>query len=215
MYTPAINAEHDIPTLHQFMRANPLCALVTQCTQGMVASHIPMVLIEDGTPQGSKLGMLKGHVSRANTQWKDIAAAEALGIFTGPQHYISPNWYPDKATHGKEVPTWNYVAVHAYGPIRIVQDADWLLDHLKSLTNEHEAASPIPWRVEDAPWDFIAKMIHGIVGIELPIARIEARWKASQNRPDRDIPGITEGLDTLATPASETMKNLILSRRPR
>jgi transcriptional regulator len=211
MYTPAINAEHDTHVLHQFIRANSLCALITQSTQGMVASHIPMVLMEDG----SEFGMLKGHVARANTQWKDITAPEALGIFTGPQHYISPNWYPEKATHGKEVPTWNYVAVHAYGPIRIVQDADWLLDHLKSLTNQHEAVSPIPWRVEDAPQDFIAKMIHGIVGIEFPITRIEARWKASQNRPDRDIAGITAGLDTLATPASETMKDLILSKRPR
>ena len=216
MYTPGFNAEHNLPTLRDFLRANPLCALVTSTAQGLVASHIPMVLHESSEEPG--LGILRGHVARANPQWHAFTAAdEALGIFTGPQHYISASWYPGKQTHGREVPTWNYVAVHAYGPLRAIEDPAWLLDHLRTLTDTSEvnAEIPIPWSVDDAPPGFIAKLTGGIVGLELPITRLEGKWKVSQNRTEADATAVIEGLDRLGTPQSAVMRDLVHSRRPR
>ncbi len=213
MYTPSVNAEKDVSTLREFVRENPLCALVTTTgSSGLVASHIPMLLHENG--QG--FGTLRGHVARANSQWQDFnTAEEALAIFTGPQHYISASWYPGKAVHGKEVPTWNYVAVHAYGTMRVVEDADWLLEHLRTLTDKNEVIAEVPWQVADAPPDFIAKMSKAIVGMELVVSRMEARWKVSQNRNEVDAAGIMDGLESLGTPAGVAMKELVSSRRPR
>ena len=167
MHTPKINAENDVLTLQNFIRENALCTLVTQTEFGMVASHIPMVL----HTEAGELGTLRGHVARANPQWKDfVGSQEALGVFTGPQHYISASWYPDKAIHGKEVPTWNSVAVHAYGILRVVEDPAWLFEHLRTLTDANEVIAEIPWKVADAPADFISKLSCGIVGLELPVA---------------------------------------------
>jgi len=212
MYTPSINAEKDIPTLRRFVQDNPLCALVTPTAAGLVASHIPMMLHEDS----SGFGTLRGHVARANSQWQQFNTSEdALAIFTGPQHYISASWYPGKAIHGKEVPTWNYVAVHAYGRMRIVEDADWLLEHLRDLTDKNEVIAEVPWRVADAPPDFIAKLSKAIVGLELVVSRVEGKWKVSQNRNEQDATGVINGLDSLGTPSSEAMKELVSSRRPR
>ena len=212
MYTPKSNAEDDILTLQHFIRENALCTLVTQTELGMVASHIPMVL----HTENGEFGVLRGHVARANPQWKDfIGSQEALGVFTGPQHYISAFWYPDKATHGKEVPTWNYVAVHAYGTLRAVEDPAWLLEHLRTLTDANEVIAEIPWRVADAPADFISKLSRGIVGLELPISRFEGKWKVSQNRSDRDASAVVEGLRSLGTPAGSAMSELVEVRRPR
>jgi len=212
MYTPGFNAETDIPTLRCFVRENPLCALVTQTSGGMVASHIPMVLHD----AGNGFGVLRGHVARANSQWREFLPSEdALAIFTGPQHYISASWYPSKAIHGKEVPTWNYVAVHAYGRMRAIEDADWLRDHLSTLTDTNEVIAEVPWRVADAPPEFIAKLSKAIVGLELVVTRVEGKWKVSQNRNEQDAAGVMDGLDSLGTPASEAMKELVRSRRPR
>jgi transcriptional regulator len=211
MYTPSINAEHEPQVLKQFIRDNPLCALVTQTANGMVASHIPMVLHDEGY----EFGTLRGHVARANSQWHSFTSPEALGIFTGPQHYISASWYPGKITHGKEVPTWNYVAVHVYGQMRVIEDPAWLLEHLRTLTDQSEVVAETPWSVDDAPPDFIAKLSKGIVGIEIQVTRIEGKWKVSQNRTDTDIIGVAAGLDTLATPESAVMKDLIHARRPK
>ena len=212
MYTPKFNAETDLSTLQHFVRSNPLCALVTETEQGMVASHIPMVLHQDEF--GSSV--LRGHVARANSQWQDfVAHKEALGIFTGPQHYISASWYPEKKTHGREVPTWNYVAVHAYGQLQAIEDPRWLLEHLRTLTDENERIVELPWRVEDAPPEFIAKLSRAIVGLELRVARFEGKWKVSQNRSERDAEAVMEGLETLGTPESAVMRDLVLARRPR
>ena len=121
MYIPAANRETDPSELQRFMRENPLCALVTMSTHGLVASHIPVVLHKSE----SGVGILRGHVARGNSQWHDFdAAVEALAIFTGPHHFISASWYPGKKTHGREVPTWNYVAVHAYGQLRAIEDPE-------------------------------------------------------------------------------------------
>jgi transcriptional regulator len=206
MYIPRANEERRVPVLHLLMRAEPLAALVTLSSSGLVASHIPMVLEEDGSP----LGVLRGHVSRANSQWRDLeASVEALAIFSGPQHYISPTWYPGKAEHGKEVPTWNYVVVHAYGSLKVMDDKSWMRAHLERLTNENEAETALPWKVSDAPEEFIETMMNGIVGLELPIGRLEGKWKVSQNRTMRDREGVLEGLSKQGTPESLTMKGLV------
>ena len=206
MYIPSANSETRLPVLHQMMAEHPLAAVVTLGADGLIATHMPLVLEDDG----SEFGVLKGHVSRANPQWRDISSAvDALAIFAGPQHYISPNWYPSKQADGKDVPTWNYVVVHAYGPLRIVQDAEWMLAHLNSLVNTHEAGFSNPWKVSDAPADYIAGQMRGIVGFELPIRRLEGKWKVSQNRNEVDRQGAMEGLSQLGNPESDVMAGLI------
>lgn len=209
MYIPRANEESRIPVLHQLIQTEPLAALVTMSASGLLASHIPMVLDR----ADSTLGILRGHVSRANPQWRDLnASVDALAIFSGPQHYITPSWYPGKLEHGKEVPTWNYVVVHAYGPLQAMEEEAWLMSHLEQLTAENEAGTPIPWKVSDAPADFIRSQIKGIVGFEIPIRRLEGKWKVSQNRSARDKQSVIAGLTELNTPDSLTMKDLVAER---
>jgi transcriptional regulator len=203
MYIPSHNEEKRVSVMHSLMVSRPLGTLVTLGASGLFASHIPMILEDDG----SQFGVLKGHISRANTQWQDLVpTVDALAIFAGPQHYITPNWYPE---HGKEVPTWNYVVVHAYGPLKVVQDEHWLLTNVEKLTNVHEAASPVPWKVSDAPADFIKSQLKGIVGLELRIQRLEGKWKVSQNRTESERHGVIDGLAQLNTPGSLAMKALV------
>ena len=206
MYIPKANEEKRVSVMRDLMVAHPLGTLVALGTSGLFASHIPMVLEDDG----SQFGVLQGHIARANAQWRDIVpAVDALAIFAGHQHYISPNWYPGKKEHGKEVPTWNYAVVHAYGPLKVVADERWLLTFLNKLTNIHEAGSPIPWKVSDAPEDFIKSLLNAIVGLELPIQRLEGKWKVSQNRTEEERKGVIEGLSKLNTPESLAMKALV------
>jgi transcriptional regulator len=158
-------------------------------------------------------GRLKCHISRANPQWRDhTPSVEALAIFSGPHHYITPSWYPEKEEPGKVVPTWNYVVVHAYGHLKVMEDGEWLMAHLSKLTNIHEAGLPVPWKVGDAPADYIASMAKGIVGLEMEIKRIEGKWKLSQNRPEQDRSGVARGLAELNTTESLTMKALVEKR---
>ena len=212
MSIPVANREDDISELRRFVRSNPLCTVVSTTSRGLVASHIPVVLHEST----SGFGVLRGHVARGNSHWRDFnGEVETLAIFTGPQHFISASWYPGKKLHGEEVPTWNYVAVHAYGHLRLVEDHEWLLDHLKTLVDENERIVETPWAVSDAPPDFISKQMRGIVGIELEVSRVEGKWKASQNRNDEDAAAVMAGLRTLSTPSSEVMCELVRERRPR
>jgi len=202
MYIPKFNAEDSPAEMHAMMRAHPLATLVTLHPSGLFASHIPMVL----HAEDAETGVLRGHLARANAQWRDFdSGVEALAIFTGPDHYISPSWYPTKAENHRSVPTWNYIAVHAYGTLRLIEDAAWLRSHLASLTQLHEQQFAAPWTMEDAPSDYIDAMIRGIVGVELPISRIEGKWKLSQNRKARDREGVVAGLDALATPEGNAM----------
>jgi transcriptional regulator len=206
MYIPRHNEEKRVSVMHALMAAQPFGTLVTLGASGLFASHIPMVLEDDG----SQFGVLKGHISRANTQWRDfVPSVDALAIFAGHQHYISPNWYPETEEHGKGVPTWNYVVVHAYGPLKVIQDHQWLRTNVEKLTNVHEAGSPIPWKVSDAPDDFIRSQLNGIVGLELSILRLEGKWKVSQNRTERERQGVIDGLAKLNTPESLAMKALV------
>jgi transcriptional regulator len=211
MYIPRHNEEKRLSVMRALMTAQPLGTLVTLGASGLFASHIPMVVEDDG----SQYGVLKGHISRANPQWRDfVPTVDALAIFAGHQHYISPNWYPETKERGKGVPTWNYIVVHAYGPLKVIQDHDWLLTNVEKLTNIHEAGSPVPWKVSDAPHDFIKSQLNGIVGLEIPIQRLEGKWKVSQNRTERERNGVIEGLAKLNTPESLAMKALVEEVEP-
>ncbi|RXH58469.1 FMN-binding negative transcriptional regulator [Granulicella sibirica] len=206
MYIPRANEEKRVPVIHRLMAEHPLASLVTLGSSGLFATHLPVVIEQDG----SEFGVLKGHISRANRQAKDLVAdVDALAIFAGPQHYISATWYPGKLENGEEVPTWNYAVVHAYGPLRVVEDAVWMRAHLESLTDRHEAALPVPWKVSDAPEAFIRTMMNGIVGLEMPIRRLEGKWKMSQNRTERDRAGVLQGLASLGTPESRVIGQMV------
>jgi transcriptional regulator len=205
MYIPRANKEDRISVIHKLMEDQPFASLITVGSSGLFASHIPMVLEQNGA-----MGLLKGHLSRANTQWRDYTpSVEALAIFSGPQHYITPTWYPENRETGKVVPTWNYVVVHAYGRLKVIEDSKWLMAHLEKLTSIHEADSPIPWKISDAPADYIASQVKGIVGLEMEIQRLEGKWKVSQNRSAQDRSGVAHGLGDLNTTESLAMKALV------
>jgi transcriptional regulator len=206
MYIPRAFEEERLPVLHELIRSQPFCSFVTMGISGLFASHIPMVLHGDG----DSLGVLHGHLSRVNTQWREFnPGVEALAIFSGPHHYISPSWYPEKREHGKVVPTWNYAVVHAYGNLRTIEKAEWLSAHLRELTDQQESAAAAPWKITDAPPDFIESMLKGIVGLEFTITRLEGKWKVSQNRSERDRRGVIRGLENLNSPESLALKKLV------
>jgi transcriptional regulator len=191
VYLPPLFREDRLDVLHGAMRAAGLATLVTLTDNGLIASHVPMLLDPDPAPYGTLLG----HLARPNPQGKGAAAGtEALAIFHGPDAYISPSLYATKRQSGKVVPTWNYVAIHAYGPVTFFSDADRLLDIVTRLTNREEGKRAVPWAVSDAPADFIEVMLKGIVGFTLPITRLEGKWKMSQNRPAEDRAGVVDGL---------------------
>jgi len=206
MYVPKAFEENRIPVLHGFMRAHPFVSLITSGISGLFASHLPMVL--EATDSG--MGTLKGHVSRANPQWRAYSPeVQALVIFSGADHYITPSWYEEKRTSGKVVPTWNYAVVHAYGFLKTIEDAAWLRTHLEGLVAIHEAPFAEPWKVSDAPEEYVAAQAKGIVGLELRIERLEGKWKLNQNRSEADRRGVVEGLGDLDTPESVAMKELV------
>jgi transcriptional regulator len=166
--------------------------LVTLSSSGLAASILPMVFHGD---EGES-GVLRGHLARANPQWRDITpSVEALVLFDGPDSYITPSWYETKRQTGRDVPTWNYVAVQVRGPIEIREDESWLLDHLRALVDRQEAGRPEPWSVDDPPEGYIPTHAKAIVGLELRITSIEAKRKLSQNRLAMDFDGVVEGLE--------------------
>ena len=191
MYNPSGFAIKDLHELQQQILDTRLAVVITHDEQGLQASHLPLLFSPDQGPNGT----LYGHFARANPQWKALQnGAEALVIFAGADAYISPGFYPSKAEHGKVVPTWNYVAVHAYGTAEVFTDADRLLNLVSTLTDRHEAGRDQPWKVADAPADYIDGMLKAIVGFSLPIQRLEGKRKLSQNRSTADIAGVREGL---------------------
>ncbi|MGO9768192.1 MAG: FMN-binding negative transcriptional regulator [Roseiarcus sp.] len=191
MYEPPLHREDDLSAQHDLIRRHPLGLLVSHGPQGLLANAVPFLV----DAAASKLGTLSAHVARANGQWRDLpAAGEALVVFQGPDHYVSPSWYATKRETGKVVPTWNYVMVQARGIARVIEDEAWLRRQIAALTASEESARPAPWAVTDAPEDFIATMVRQIVGIEIEIADIRGKWKASQNRNAADRAGVVEGL---------------------
>lgn len=190
MYVPDPFRLDDIAEVHAFLRAHPFAAIVSAGSGGIQATHAPMVFKESST-----FGVLEFHLARANPHWKELASGgESLVIVQGAESYITPNWYPSKAEHGKAVPTWNYAIVHAYGTAEKIDDKNWLRQHLAELTAQHEAQTGKPWMLSDAPDDYIEVMMRGVVAFRFVITRFEAKMKMSQNRPITDRQGVVTGL---------------------
>lgn len=191
MYIPAHFKEDRLDVLHGFIRASGLATLVSMTADGMIASHAPLMLDPDPAPYGT----LIGHLAKANPHARTAdPGVQTLVIFQGVEGYITPSYYAAKQEHGKVVPTWNYSAVHAYGTLEVFDDPVRLLDVVTRLTVRNETPRSAPWAVSDAPEDFVRGMLRGIVGIALPIARLEGKVKMSQNRPAADVAGVVEGL---------------------
>ena len=208
MYQPPHFREDRLEVQHALIHAHSLGLLVTAGPGGLQANHIPFLVDDDG----SEYGTLRGHLARANPQCGELAAvAECLVVFQGPQQYISPSLYPTKREHGKVVPTWNYITVHAWGRPQVLDDAAWLRRQVNDLTSHKEGSRSAPWYVSDAPEPFVAAQLKGIVGIEIPIARIEGKWKVSQNRPAVDQIGVVAGLRGNGDDA-EIMASLVAER---
>lgn len=191
MYIPAHFREDRIDVLHEAIRSAGPATLISHTADGLFASHAPMVLQTDPPPYGT----LIGHLAKANPHLRAAdPAVETLVIFHGPNGYITPSYYPTKHTNAKVVPTWNYVAIHAYGTLEPVEDPAELLEIVTDLTRAHEAPRAAAWAVSDAPDDFIQGMLRGITGFRLRITRLEGKFKLSQNRPAADQQGVVEGL---------------------
>jgi transcriptional regulator len=190
MYQPAAFVENDPELLLATMRAAPLATLVHAARGELGADLLPMEAERVG--EGWRL---TAHVARANPLWREADGQPVLAVFQGPQAYVSPNWYPSKARHGKMVPTWNYAVVQAHGRLRAIDDPDWVLAFVTRLTQRHEAGRAQPWQVADAPADFIAATARAIVGIEIEVSRIEGKFKLSQNRSAEDRDGVIAGLE--------------------
>lgn len=210
MYRPVHFREDDPASLHALIRARPLGMLVTSGPGGLIANPIPFLLDSDR----GEHGVLVAHMARANPQWREAdGVREALVVFHDTDSYVTPSWYETKRETGKVVPTWNYATVHAWGPMRAIEDTGWLRDQVGRLTEGHEASREKPWAVSDAPEEFVAMQLRAIVGIEIPVARIEGKWKVSQNRPDADRAGVVDGLREQSDEASRHMADMVANRR--
>ena len=210
MYIPPYFKQEDLAAIHERMAGTGFVSLVTNTATGLIATQAP-VLFEAGRGQH---GTLYGHIARANVQWKTALADEdALAIFTGPNGDVSPQWYAAKREHGRVVPTWNYVAVHAYGRIRFSEDRDRLLSIVTRLTEKHEAGFEHPWKVSDAPEDYVDGLLKAIVAFEMPISRIEASWKLNQNRSEADRTGAMAGMKEQGNDVAGEMEKTFSDKR--
>ncbi len=206
MYLPAHFEETRVEVIHRLIHEHPLAVLVTLDSAGLNANHIPLEI----DPEPAPFGTLRGHVARANPVWRDFSRdVEALTVFQGPQAYISPAWYQTKKETGKVVPTFNYIVVHAYGSLRIIEDEAWLRGLVERLTTRHESGRAEPWKVSDAPEDFIKTQLRAIVGIEMPVTRLVGKWKVSQNRPPLDREGVVRGLGEMKDANATAMAKLV------
>jgi transcriptional regulator len=206
MYRPPAFREDRIDVLHGLIRKHPLATLVT-ATGGLDANLVPFLI----APERGDKGVLRAHMARANQQLAVLRqGGEAMVIFQGPQNYITPSWYASKAEHGKVVPTWNYVVVQAWGTPQVIDDPTWLRVQVGELTNKQEQMRAKPWNVADAPEAFVTSQLQGIVGLEIPIERIEGKWKVSQNRPESDRRTVVDSLR--AEGQSAAMAEMIAER---
>lgn len=209
LYVPKQYQETDLGVLHGLIGAYPLGAWVVPDEPGLVVNHIPFLVDADRGPRGT----LVGHVARANPVWRIAArSAASVVIFQGPHGYISPSWYPSKDQHGEVVPTWNYSVVHAHGVARIIHDSAWLRDLVERLTVRHETGRPAPWKVTDAPEQYVAGSLEAIVGVEIPIDLIEGKWKMSQNQAAADRQGVIDGLRARGEHDATVLADLIDER---
>ena len=205
MYSPKHFQNHNTDDLIALIKAYPLATLVTYSAQGLEANHIPL------HAEASEAGLvLTGHIARANSLWQDLEDnCEALAIFQGPQHYISPSAYPAKKEHGKVVPTWNYMTVHIKSRLRFIHCVQWKKAFLTQLVNEHEASEAMPWALDDAPDSFIEKQLNAIVGIELEVLAMESKWKLSQNQSQAAREGVVDWLDHKNSDEAQVMSKIM------
>ena len=212
MYLPEHFAEHDPAKLRRLIAEYPLGTLVTLGAEGLSANHLPFELAAGAGPHGALLG----HVARGNRVWQDFSGEhEALVIFQGPSAYVSPNWYPTKAETHRHAPTYNYAVVHAHGRLIIHDDEKWLRGLLGRLTERMEAPQPNPWKMGDAPQDYLQQLLGGIVGIEIEVSRLVGKWKVSQNRLPVDRNGAAAGLRATGEPEAVAMADLIVKTAER
>ncbi|HBS78898.1 MAG: transcriptional regulator [Pseudomonas sp.] len=191
MYSPATFRIDDLAELHGFIEESPLAVVVTAGEQGLLASHLPLLLEQH---RGNR-GTLHGHFARANPQWRELAnGAEVLVVFTGPSAYVSPGYYPSKARDPKVVPTWNYTAVHVRGRAEVFDDPARLIELVRAQSEHHERNQPKPWSLDDAPADYLSGMLRAVVGFSLPIERIEGKWTLSQNQTAENRSGVRDAL---------------------
>lgn len=209
MYIPQQFEEPRVDAMHELIRAYPLATLVTHSSGELNANHIPVYLSGSPAPYGA----LHGHIARANPLLGEIAEGiETLAIFQGPDSYITPSWYATKKETGKVVPTWNYAVVHAYGVLRVVDNASWLRAQLDALTEHNESSFPEPWAVSDAPPEHIERIMAAIVGVEMVITKLLGKWKVSQNQPTQNQVSVISGLKASSIPESEAMAALVEAR---
>lgn len=202
--------QDDPQALHRLIREAPLATLVSHGDAGLQATHMPLLLVPDEGPHGT----LYGHFARANPHWRALAdGAALLAIFQGPHAYVSPAWYPSKAEHGKAVPTWDYLAVHARGEAELFDDAERLRTLLGALSATHEQGRPKPWSMEEAPRDYLDTLLRAIVGLRLPIRQLDGAWKLSQNRSEADVAGVVAGLRAEDDPVARQLAERVAAPR--
>lgn len=190
MYIPNSFKENSIESLQNLVKEHPLGMLLTSSACGISASPVPFLLYQDE----GEFGVLRAHMAKANPHWKLLLeGVECLVVFQGPQGYVTPTWYPTKTDSHKVVPTWNYAVVQAWGNASVIEDVAWIHRQIDDLTNYHERSRPTPWSLTDAPHDYISNQQKAVIGIEIPIARLEGKFKMSQNRPDEDRKGVVTG----------------------
>lgn len=193
MYVPKHYAETDRSALHAVIADRPFATWVVHADTQLIVNHLPLVLHADR----GEFGTLVGHVARANPVWRSLQpSTPSVMIFHGPQNYVTPSWYPSKQVTGQAVPTWNYLVVHAHGIVSAIHDLEWLRPHVSELTQVHERERPQPWTLTDAPADYIENLLNAIVGIEMPVERLEGKRKLGQNRSEQDITGVLKGLSS-------------------
>jgi transcriptional regulator len=213
MYIPD-HFKADDASVRELLLNHGAADLVTSTARGLLATMLPFVYEEPGSsPEAGDRGRLLGHVARNNDQWRVPAEGDSLVIVRGPDAYVSPSWYETKREHGRVVPTWNYVTAHVYGPLVVHDDPDWVEALVRRLTAKHESSRSEPWSPDDSPEPFFRGQLRAIVGVELPISRIEAKFKLSQNRSDADIEGTIEGLTAAGDPEVAAAMRLALATK--
>jgi transcriptional regulator len=206
LYIPPAFRDSDVPKLQDQMAASGLATLITVGAQGPLVSHLPLIFRNDPAP----LGVLEGHISRGNPQWRDSdVSRQAVAMFMGPDAYVSPSWYASKKEHGRVVPTWNYSAVCASGTLEFFDDAELLRAQVTRLTDKFEGRYASPWQVSDAPADYLERQFKGIVGIRLRIEALEGKSKLRQNRPEADRMGVAAALREGAHEAERSVAALM------
>ena len=208
MHIPKKFRQENIEELLEIVQQFPFATLVTCSDENVEAIHLPMLL-----KKMDEDIFLTGHIAKTNSIWEKVdSGSEILVIFNGPNCYVSPNHYPTKTEHGKAVPTWNYVVVHARGLVSFIHEPDWIYGHISELTSEHESKSARPWAITDAPKEYIRKMLPAVVGLEIKVASMIGQWKLSQNQPKINQQGVVEGLLSLEDPASQAIAAMVRSQ---